>query len=132
MKTLLVYDTYYGMTEQIAKAMVEVLSRNGTVRLVKVDQAPTIAVEEYDLLIIGGPTRKFSPSQPILDYTATLPTEVLNSLKVALFDTRIKLDTIKGGVIRWVVNKGGFASDHLKKSLVERGSLRSWRPPGLL
>jgi flavodoxin len=53
MKTLLVYDTTYGTTERIARAIAR---RLGGVRLIKAEEAGSLASPPCDLLIIGGPT----------------------------------------------------------------------------
>ena len=60
MKTLVVYESFWGNTEQVAMAITQGLSAHGEVEMVEVSQAPTEITEPLDLIVIGGPTHAFS------------------------------------------------------------------------
>jgi hypothetical protein len=57
MKMVIVYDSRYGNTEQMARAMAERLGKNGPVRLVAAGAAGERDLVGSDLLVVGGPTR---------------------------------------------------------------------------
>jgi hypothetical protein len=61
-----------------------------------------------------------------------LPDKLLNETKVAAFDTRIELSTIKSGALRLLVDKGGYAARHILKALKKKGGLSIADPEGFL
>jgi Flavodoxin domain len=60
MKALVVYESLFGNTEQVARAISAGLSEHGDVEMVEVTKAPTEITEPVDLIVIGGPTHAFS------------------------------------------------------------------------
>ena len=67
MKSLVVYESMFGDTQQIADAIAAGLSANNTsdvVDVVEVGTAPTTIGTDVDLLVVGGPTHAFSMSRP--------------------------------------------------------------------
>lgn len=64
-KALLVYESMFGSTAQIARAVREGLEAEGfATELVEVGDAPPASEAEFDLLVIGAPTHAFSLSRP--------------------------------------------------------------------
>jgi len=62
MKALVVYESLFGNTEKIARAIVDRLAATAEVTLAEVGTAPPVT--GYDLLIVGAPTHAFSLSRP--------------------------------------------------------------------
>jgi len=96
MKTLVVYDTQYGNTEEIAHAIVNALRPFGEARAVHVQHAHTVSLQEVDLLILGCPTHGFRPTPAMQSFFGSistfgaLPTHRTVQLAVACFDTRFR------------------------------------------
>jgi len=63
MKGLVVYESMFGNTQLIAKAVLKGLSSQMTVDMVEVGVAPTVLGEDVALLVIGGPTHAFGLSR---------------------------------------------------------------------
>src|SRR5665647_662085 len=63
MKALVVYESLFGNTEQVAQAITNGLAQHGDVQMVEVTKAPTELTEPVDLIVIGGPTHAFSMSR---------------------------------------------------------------------
>lgn len=63
MKALVVYESMWGNTEQVAKAVAEGLGRRVEVVVGEVSQVSPEAADDVDLLVIGGPTHAFSMSR---------------------------------------------------------------------
>lgn len=63
MRALVVYESMYGNTEQVAEAVASGLREQITVETVEVGSAPA-APEGVDLLVVGGPTHQFGMSRP--------------------------------------------------------------------
>lgn len=64
MNSLIVFESQYGNTERVARAIASGLGESGPVGLVAVDDAPDTLPDDVDLLVIGGPTHAFSLSRP--------------------------------------------------------------------
>jgi hypothetical protein len=63
MRALVVFESMFGNTQVIAKAIAEGLSSSMSVDLVEVGAAPRRVVGNVDLLVVGGPTHAFGLSR---------------------------------------------------------------------
>ncbi|MFC4529652.1 flavodoxin family protein [Sphaerisporangium dianthi] len=119
MYALVVYESMFGNTRQIAKAVAEGLSSIMRVDVVEVGAAPTTVGEDVDLLVVGGPTHAFGMSKPGTRVAAAEQAaepvisqgiglrEWLDSAKVdapaltaAAFDTHIRSHLVPGSAAR--------------------------------
>jgi flavodoxin len=64
MRALVVYESMFGNTEQVAHAVAEGLAAHGQVEVLEVSEAPERPDESLDLVVLGGPTHAFSLSRP--------------------------------------------------------------------
>jgi len=64
MRALVVYESLFGNTQQVAQAVADGLARYATVELVEVDSAPDELGDRFDLLVAGGPTHAHGMSRP--------------------------------------------------------------------
>ena len=65
MRALVVYESSFGNTAQIARAVWEgMFSRVRDVTLLEVGGAPRLMPRDLDLLVVGGPTHAFGMSRP--------------------------------------------------------------------
>jgi hypothetical protein len=64
MQALVVFESMFGNTESIAKAIAEGLSSRMAVDTVEVGAAPKGVEHEVALLVVGGPTHAFGMSRP--------------------------------------------------------------------
>ena len=108
MKALVVYESMFGNTEAVARAVADGLAEVHDVDLREVSQVPNAVIGRVDLIVVGGPTHAFSLSRPAtrasaFEQGATHGTkdlgirEWLGGLRrgsqtepVAVFDTRIE------------------------------------------
>jgi hypothetical protein len=64
-RALVVFESMFGNTEQVAHAVAESLEAGGvTTHVVEVTAAPTALPPSVDLLVLGAPTHAFSLSRP--------------------------------------------------------------------
>jgi len=110
MKTLVVYDSLYGHTSQIAKAIGGAISDGA--KVLPVGEVTASDMESLDLLIVGAPTQAGKPSQPMKDFLEDLPETVITGVSVAAFDTRM--------TTRWV-KIFGYAAGKIGKKLKKKG-----------
>jgi Flavodoxin len=137
MRALVVYESIYGNTQAVAKAIAGGLSASMEVELVEVGGAPRMLGEDVVLLVVGGPTHAHGMSKPDSRANAAGKAgerqvsrgagirEWLEAVQVgsrqvaaAAFDTRIK-----GPELLW-----GSAAKAADKELRRRG-LRVIVPP---
>ena len=63
-RALVIYESMYGNTEQIARAIGEGLAERMQVDVVEVGVAPTTLAADVGLVVVGGPTHAFGMSRP--------------------------------------------------------------------
>ena len=86
MKTLIVYDSVYGNTEQIARAIGGAI--NDDVRVLRAGAVNPAELKKIDLFIVGSPTQGGRPTPAIQELLNKVPKDSLKGVKVAAFDTR--------------------------------------------
>lgn len=111
MYTLIVYDSQYGNTERIAKAIGESLSPLSRARTARVDAMRASDLEGVELLLIGSPTQGWRPTQAIQSFLRSPSFDHLRGVRIACFDTRFNKP-------RWLT---GSAAGVMVKRLRERG-----------
>lgn len=119
MKCVIVYDSVFGNTAEVAKAIAAALEPEGMVQLMAVQSAQSLDLSGVDLLIVGSPTRGFRPTPAIGEFIGGLPTGT--GIKGAAFDTRLDLEEIHPAPLRWVVNAGGYAAQRIAHGLRDKG-----------
>ena len=119
MNSVIVYDSVFGNTASIAKAIAAALEDKGAVRLLPVAEAKTLDLSGIDLLIVGSPTRGFRPTPAIDEFIAGLPPGT--AIRAAAFDTRLDAAEIHPAPLRWVVNAGGYAAQRIAHGLRDKG-----------
>ena len=93
MKVLIVYDSVYGNTEKIAKAIGGAIT--GEVKVLRVDEANPSELKTIDLFIVGSPTQGGRPTPAIRDFLNKVPEPSLKGINVAAFDTRISTKLVR-------------------------------------
>ena len=111
MNTLIVYDSQFGNTEQVAQAIAETLREYGQVQTVRVEHTHPLYLKDEDLLILACPTHLWGPTRAMRDLLDYLPIESLQSITVVCFDTRLDRAT-------WMT---GSAAELMTRKLRRRG-----------
>ncbi len=131
-QAIVIYDSYFGNTQQIAKAIGRGLSSEAEVNVIHIKEASLDLLINTDILIIGSPTRGFRPSPDVVEFLKLIPKGSLREVKLGAFDTRIDLDTIKSRVFRFIVDKGGYAAKDIAKKLLKAGGVEPIFTAGFL
>jgi len=118
MKALVLYDSVFGNTEVIARAVGRGLGAG--VSVVSVKNAKQDDLRGLDLLVAGSPTRSFSATPELLAFLQAFPEDGLKAVKSAAFDTRIDVKTIPF-LFRGIVDKGGYAAPLIARLLEQKG-----------
>jgi len=132
MKVLLVYDSQYGNTEKIARAIGGAVG--GDVSVVPVGKANASGLESFDLLIVGSPTQRAGYLPSIQDFLDRIPDNALTGVRVAAFDTRI---TARSGgigtrVMAAIAGGLGYAAGHIAEALEAKGGIPAASPEGFI
>ncbi len=132
MKAIVIYDSFFGNTEKIARAIGDALASMGSVETVKVGDVKPEQLEGLDLLIVGSPTRAFRASPGINAFLKKIPPGSLRDVKVAGFDTRISLEDIKSRALSFFVKIFGYAAEPISKKLEKKGGKVAAEPAGFM
>jgi hypothetical protein len=117
MRAVVVYESMFGNTERVARAIGQGLEALGNVQVIEVNEAPA-HLDDIDLLVVGGPTHAFGMSRArtredagrqaegrlvsqhlgIREWLPTLPSA---AVAAAAFDTRVaKVRRLPGSAAR--------------------------------
>jgi len=90
-KAIVIYDSKFGNTEKIAKALKEGMKKEGLhVDCVKVDNVNLNKLAEYEILAIGAPTHGFGISKPMREFLKKLENLNLKGKRAFAFDTKLR------------------------------------------
>jgi flavodoxin I len=131
MKALVAYDSAYGNTEKIARAIGQALGPEEEVKVLRVGDMTPEQVSGLSLLIVGSPTQKFSPTAPTTRLLKSIPAGGLKGVKVAAFDTRIteaEVERVK--ILSFFVKIFGYAAEPIASKLEKKGGTQVAAPTG--
>lgn len=122
MKALVVYDSLYGNTEQIAQAIGTALGSQEDIEIRRVSDVKTEHLAGLTLLIVGSPTQRFRPTTAITSFLKSIPKSSLKGVKVAAFDTRLTEGEIeKVRILEFFVGIFGYAAEPISDGLKKKG-----------
>jgi flavodoxin len=130
MKTLIVYDSYFGNTEKIAHAIGTARAEAGEVQVLRVADVRPEHLLGVKLLIVGSPTRAFRPSDGIKTFLASLKPSTLRSVKIAAFDTRVDVAKVNSRLLTFMVKMFGYAAEPIARGLQKKGGDLVGKPAG--
>jgi flavodoxin len=119
MKALVIYDSLYGNTEQIAKAIGGAMGAEA--KVVKVGEVKAGDIAPYPYVIIGSPTQGGRQTAAIKAFTESLTADALKGKRFAAFDTRLK------NVVSKVF---GYAAPRIEKAIKAKGGNTTAQPQG--
>jgi len=119
MKALIIYDSMYGNTEKIAKAIGSAIT--GEAEVLHVGEANHSEWESINLLIVGSPTQGGRPTPAIQDLLNKVSESAIKGINVAAFDTRFST--------RWV-GIFGYAAGKIAGNLKGKGGTLVASPEG--
>ena len=111
MKALVVYDSQYGNTEAIARAIAGAAPR-GAARAVRVGDVKAADLKTVDVLAVGSPTLGGRPTPAIKAFLDGIPAGSLAKVRVAAFDTRMTM---------FIAKLFGWAADRIAAGLAGEG-----------
>lgn len=122
MKALVAYDSAYGNTEQVARAIGNALGPQEDVQTLRVGDVKPGQLTGLSLLVVGCPTQKFSPTGATTRLLKGIPQGGLKGVKVAAFDTRFteaEVERVK--ILAFLVRIFGYAAEPIADRLQKKG-----------
>lgn len=120
MRALVVYDSVYGNTEEIAKAIGGAIS-GGEVSVLRAGEVGPPELENIGLLVVGAPTQGGRATPAIKDFLERVSKSEINGLDAAAFDTRL---------VTKMVKIFGYAAGKIASSLKKKGAKLVAEPEG--
>jgi flavodoxin I len=111
MRALVVYDSFYGNTEEIAKAIGGAIE--GEVKVLRPGEVGPLELEKIGLLVVGAPTQRGQTTPAIRDFLNRISKAEINGLDAAAFDTRLTTRMVK---------IFGYAAGRIAGSLKKKGA----------
>ena len=130
-RIVIVYDSAYGNTAEVAGAVTEALDGSGVIRTQLASEVSTDVIRSADLLIVGSPTQGGRPTKSLQDALDRLPEDALSDVFVAAFDTRFSTKT-HGVRLRLLMNTIGFAAEKIASQLRAKGGSVVAPPAGFI
>jgi flavodoxin I len=130
MKALVVYDSFFGNTQKIAEAIGRSVGLKELARVIKVSDVKSEDLLHLDYLVVGSPTRAFQPSPGIVRLLKSIPSGSLKSTRVAAFDTRMAIDEVNNGILKFFAGIFGFAAKPIANLLIRKGGTLAIPPEG--
>lgn len=90
MTALVVYDSQFGNTERVARAIADALGTRGPARAVRVTAAGPTDVATADVIVVGSPTQGWRPTQAMQAFVASSSASRARTAVFACFDTRFR------------------------------------------
>lgn len=122
MNTLVIYDSQFGNTEQVATQIAEALKEFGPVQIEHVEEFQPSTLANLDLLVIGCPTQAWRSTPAIRDFIAHLDQKTLEHLNIAEFDTVLDMPRLITG----------SAAETIAKQLRRLGALQIVPPENFI
>ena len=156
MNALVVFESFFGNTEVVARAIAEALELSAhtsarardqghpqadaeaaepavdQVRALRVAEWEPYHLEGVDLLVVGSATRKFRPSPGTQAWLAKLAPGQLAGVRVAAFDTRIDETKVGNAFVRFLMRRFGYAAEPIQKRLERAGGTVAGAPAGFI
>ena len=111
MNALVIYDTQYGNTKQIAQAIADVLGDKAQVRTIPAGEASIVDLNAADFMAVGGPTQGHGATPAIKNLFENIADNTLQGTPAIAFDTRL----------HWPGWLSGMASNQIAKELQRIG-----------
>lgn len=131
MKALVIYDSVYGNTEKVGRAVASSLGSEKDVTVGRVKEIPAEKMKGIDLLIVGSPVQGGRPTPAIQEFLNNIPANALNNVGVTAFDTRF-LAKERGVGLRILLGVIGYAAGRIADGLKGKGGYLVAPPEGFI
>lgn len=132
MKAIVLYDSFFGNSERIARAIASGLGPAPEVRCLRLSDLQPANLQDAAVLVVGSPKRGLSASPGTKAWLKGPRLRSLAGVKVAAFDTRINPEVVGYRIITGMVKLFGFAAEPFGEALAKQGGARAVAPEGFV
>jgi flavodoxin len=129
---LVVFESFFGNTEMVARAVAEALGAPDAARARRVDALEPSELASAELLVVGSATRAFRPSPATQAWLRGLAPGRLDGVRVAAFDTRMDVSKVGNPLLTFLAKRFGYAAEPIAKALVRAGGTPAGAPAGFV
>lgn len=132
MKAIVIYDSQFGNTAQIAEAIHEALAARGEAALMRAADVTDATLAGRDLVVVGSPTQRFHATEPVAHF---LEGRALSGVRAAAFDTRLDMAEVDSRALRVAVKLAGdnaWAATRIAAELEKAGATLAAAPEGFI
>ncbi|MBP6015542.1 MAG: flavodoxin family protein [Candidatus Promineofilum sp.] len=132
MKALVIYDSQFGNTEQVARAIGDALGAEGEAMVLHAAAVTAEGLRGRDLIVVGSPTQSFHATKPVAEL---LNEYDLHGVRAAAFDTRFDMAEVESRVLRFAVKAAGdnaYAAPRIATQLEKAGATLAAEPEGFI
>lgn len=129
MKTLVIYDSQFGNTEKVARAIGDGLT--GEIEVSHVNQTNMANLSSYDMIIVGSPTQGGKPTMAVQNFLNNIIPESLRNIKITSFDTRFS-EQDSNFALKLLMKTIGYAAPKIAKLLESKGGQSVIAPEGFI
>jgi flavodoxin len=127
MQALVIYDSAFGNTAVVARAIAEGLDATATA----VQQATIDGLAGIEMLAVGSPTQGGRPTKIVTQFLDQIPGDSLRGVRVLAFDTRMDIDEQTFG-LRLLMRTIGYAAPRIASALERKGGVLAAPPEGFI
>jgi len=131
LKALIIYDSKFGNTEKIARAISEAATPLGEVKILRVGEANPSELASIDFLIVGSPTHAGRATRATKEFLKKIPANALENVRVTSFDTRFSAKD-KGVGVRILLRVLGYAAGRIANRLERKEGHLAAEPEGFI
>lgn len=128
MSIMVIYESFYGNTEQIAQAVAQTVGAE----LCRVDAVDWDRLQAANIVIFGCPTRAFHASEGMGKFLKGLEKTALEGKQVSAFDTRMDVEQHPSKMLRFMAHRFGYAANKIQKQLIAKGGEELGEPAWFL
>lgn len=129
MKALVIADSAYGNTMEVARAIADVFNADG--RLMRPSAFEVGDLAGVDVLIVGSPTQGGRPLPSVTALIKALPSERTPGRRFVAFDTRVDSGQ-QAFALKLLINTIGYAAPKIAKQLKSQGCRELAPPEGFI
>jgi flavodoxin I len=129
MKALILYDSAYGNTEEIAQAIGKGVGPD--TRVERIEGIMPNELGQFDTVVLGSPTQAGRPMGTVKAFLKNIPEDALKGIAVTGFDTRIDWST-QNFVMKFWLGILGTAAGRIARELEKKGGRLVVQPEGFL
>lgn len=122
MKALVVYESFFGNTEKIARAIAGGLAAHYEVTVLRAGEVKAEQLKGFDLVAVGSPTRGFRPAEGTQALLKSLSAGTLQGVKAAAFDTRMDVKEVRNVLLTFLESIFGYAAEPIGRALTKAGA----------